>query len=75
MKLEFEMLESNDAHYAKRAPVPGGYIYMFTDWDDDAGRSQATACCFVPDQPIIASLDELFREKEDKSCINSVGRW
>lgn len=49
MKLEFEILESNDAHYAKRARVDGGHIYLFTDWDNERGRSLATAVCFVPD--------------------------
>lgn len=51
MKLEFEMLESNDGHYAKRAPVPGGFVYLFTDWDNERGCSRATATCFVPSEP------------------------
>lgn len=63
MKLEFEMLESNDGHYAKRAPVPGGFIYLFTDWDDDTGRARTTACCFVPHTPQVTvthiSADDL----------------
>jgi len=67
MKLEFEMLESNDGHYAKRAPVPGGFIYLFTDWDDERGQARTTACCFVPNEthieithtPVRLSADDL----------------